>query len=61
VPEDRRVVGESSELPAAPWIARLAANRLSEGEPPPLALVEPVYLREPDAKKPAGLPKLSKA
>lgn len=58
VPDDRRVIDPESDLPDAGWIARLAARRLEGGDVPDLALVEPVYLREPDAKKPKGLPKL---
>ena len=57
-PDGRRVVDPSCDLPDASWIARLAARRLVDGSVPELALVEPVYLRDPDAKKPKGMPKL---
>lgn len=58
VPDERRVIDASCDLPDASWIARLGAARLSAGDVPELAEVEPVYLREPDAKKPKGMPKL---
>jgi len=58
VPDERRVNGEGCALPDARWLGRLAGVRLTKRELPDLAAVEPVYLREPDAKKPTGLPKL---
>lgn len=43
------LAGDACELPSAIWIARLAIPRLTGA--PPLDLLEPVYLRAPDAKK----------
>lgn len=43
------IVGAACELPSAIWIARLALTRAADASA--LDLVEPVYLRAPDAKK----------
>jgi tRNA threonylcarbamoyladenosine biosynthesis protein TsaB len=42
--------GPSLDLPDAAWIGRLAAIRLAAGEPGDPALLEPLYVRPPDAK-----------
>ncbi len=47
--------------PRAEWIARLAEERLLRGAVPPLDDVEPIYARDPDAKKPTAPPRLSRA
>lgn len=48
---ERRVVAADAEWPSAAAIARLAGSRIATA--PPLELVEPIYLRPPDAKLPA--------
>lgn len=47
--------GEALDLPDAVWIGRLALARLAEGEPGDPAWVEPLYLRDADAK-PMAIP-----
>ncbi|MEP7125912.1 MAG: tRNA (adenosine(37)-N6)-threonylcarbamoyltransferase complex dimerization subunit type 1 TsaB [Byssovorax sp.] len=42
--------GPALDLPDAAWVGRLAARRLASGEPSDPALVEPLYVRPPDAK-----------
>jgi len=49
---DRCVHTAASALPDAGWIARLGAARLAAGPAPELSLMEPAYLRPPDAKRP---------
>jgi tRNA threonylcarbamoyladenosine biosynthesis protein TsaB len=41
--------GPALDLPDAVWVGRLAARRLAAGEPGDPALVEPLYVRPPDA------------
>jgi tRNA threonylcarbamoyladenosine biosynthesis protein TsaB len=51
VASERYLDDPSCELPSAAWIGKIAAGRL--GAPPPeLDLIEPVYVRGPDAKLP---------
>ena len=42
--------GPALDLPDAAWVGRLAAHRLAAGEPGDPALLEPLYVRPPDAK-----------
>lgn len=42
--------GPALDLPDAAWVGRLAASRLAAGEDGDPALVEPLYVRPPDAK-----------
>ena len=44
--------GPAFDLPDALWIARLAAPRLASGLAADAAIVEPLYVRPPDAKLP---------
>jgi tRNA threonylcarbamoyladenosine biosynthesis protein TsaB len=42
--------GPALDLPDAAWVGRLAAIRLAAGDPGDPALLEPLYVRPPDAK-----------
>lgn len=57
---ERRIEGEDCERPSASWLARLAAARLAAGDTLPLAQIEPIYVRPPDAI-PQGMPGHGKA
>lgn len=57
-------IGDATRIDAPPraeWIARLAEVRLRDGVEIGLDEVEPIYAREPDAKKPTQPPRLSRA
>jgi tRNA threonylcarbamoyladenosine biosynthesis protein TsaB len=45
-----RARGPGLDFPDAAWIGRVAALRLAAAAPPDLALLEPLYVRAPDAK-----------
>jgi tRNA threonylcarbamoyladenosine biosynthesis protein TsaB len=45
-----RARGPGLDFPDAAWIGRVAAGRLAAAAPPDLALLEPLYVRAPDAK-----------
>ncbi len=47
--------GPALDLPDAVWVGRLAAIRLAAGEPGDPALLEPLYVRPPDAR-PLAIP-----
>jgi tRNA threonylcarbamoyladenosine biosynthesis protein TsaB len=44
-----RIDAPECELPDAAWIAKCAEARLAQGDVPELGMVEPIYLRAPDA------------
>lgn len=49
VPRERRIDASACDLPDASWVARIALERLSDGEAGDMAAIEPLYLRPPDA------------
>jgi tRNA threonylcarbamoyladenosine biosynthesis protein TsaB len=56
VPSTPVIEHPSCELPAAEWIGRVGASRISPPGPDDLAAIEPLYLRAPDAVLPARPP-----